>query len=87
MPDSVQPVGPNLPQFDDKKVYLVTGKSLNAMTDAIKSNQPKAVSGGGLKVAQKNDQGTFLALDPAKTTTLNVCINGTAVSKTFVTLN
>lgn len=60
MPESA---APSLPQFDNKKVYLVTGASLNAIIAAIKANRIKVVQGGGLKIVSISDQGTFLAVD------------------------
>jgi hypothetical protein len=78
-----QAAGPNLPQFDDKKVYLVAGKSLNAIIQAVQANRPKAVQDGGLKIVSQSDQGTFLAASGG-TIELTVCINGSPVTKKFL---
>jgi hypothetical protein len=88
MPDSgSQQVGPALPQFEDKKIYLVRGKSLNDMEAAIRSGRAKVVIGGGLEVASTNDQGTYLRIASANTLALGVCINGSLQTKTFVVLD
>ena len=58
-----QPIGPNLPSFDDGKNYILKGSSLNAIVAAIKCNRVKVVEGGGLKVVEITEDGTFLAVD------------------------
>lgn len=71
-----------LPSFDSGKTYLVKGKTLNQFVKLIKRNRPKTVTGGGIKVSQETQDGTFLAID-AQELVLSVCINGVATSKTF----
>jgi hypothetical protein len=56
-------LGENLPEFDDKKVYLVSGKTLNKLVKQTRMNRARVVEGGGLKIVEQNEHGTFLAVD------------------------
>lgn len=71
-----------LPAFDPKKTYLVRGDTLNRFATLIKRNKPKAVTGGGVRVAQESQDGTFFAID-ADELKLAVCISGVSTTKTF----
>lgn len=71
-----------LPTFDEKKTYLLKGRTLNRIISVIRRNRPRAVSGGGWKIAQETSVGTFGAID-ADELTLNVCIKGVSTPKTF----
>jgi hypothetical protein len=76
-------IGPSLPQFDAKKVYLVSGKSLNDMLQQIKSERIRIVQGGGIKIVSQSDQGTFLAASGG-TIELAVCVNGVSQTLKFL---
>lgn len=84
MADSgTQPAGaPALPQFENKKIYLVKGETLNNMVNRINFYRPRATTGGGLKIDSQSDQGTFFSA--VSTIQLTVCVNGVPVTKTFL---
>jgi hypothetical protein len=72
-----------LPSFDNKKVYLVKGDSLNRIIALAKSNQVRVATGSGLAILAQNEQGKYLGTSGG-TIDLQVCINGVAVTKTFL---
>jgi len=62
-PGKTQSVGPNLPKFVATKKYVLSGKTLNQIMDAIKMNTPRITQGGGLKIDTRNEEGTFMSVD------------------------
>jgi len=62
-PTQKEDVGPNLPVFQPDKTYWLSGKTLNQIMKAIKRNTPKVVTGGGLKIDHRGDDGTYLNID------------------------
>lgn len=83
-----------LPDFDPKKFYLVSGKTLNEFKKVIRRDRPDVVTGTAIKVASQNDDGTYLSVilpaglsnvsGTVGTLNINVCINNVATPVRFL---
>lgn len=73
----------SIPDFDAKKIYLVSGKTLNAIKSAIQSDRPDVVTGGILEVTSKTEDGTYISAK-VKTVQLAACVNGVAQTFNFI---
>jgi hypothetical protein len=51
-----------LPDFEEGKIYVLSGRVLKALEDAVRANRPRASTGGGLTTSEQGPDGTFLAV-------------------------
>jgi hypothetical protein len=69
----------DLPEFDNSKTYLLTGDTLNQIMTVIRRNMLTLT--GDIQFDEVGPEGSELNLN---TIDLQVCIDGTPTTKTFV---
>ncbi len=55
------PLDNEYPKFDETKMYLLSGKTLNRIINLIKRGRPQVTAGGGLQIDQETQDGIYLS--------------------------